>query len=106
MINNLTEANHDEQHQTNNSDKTRRIRVINTEESDTNSPATAFNYSEQPGSSDLDRTISIEIDRAEFVLAHQLAHALRTQDTDRFIFIYDHVIPDDFGQSRVSIFSI
>jgi hypothetical protein len=53
---------------------------------------------------DPDLTLTIDESDRDFVLAHQLAHALRTQDTDKFIFIYDNIIPDDFDQARVNFY--
>jgi hypothetical protein len=47
-------------------------------------------------------TGTLDASDSDFALAHQLAHALRSQDTDRFIFIYDNIIPDHFDQTQVS----
>lgn len=40
----------------------------------------------------------------DFLIAHELAHTLREQDTDQFIYIYDNKIPDSFNSFRVKIF--
>lgn len=40
-------------------------------------------------------------DLVDFKLAHELAHCLRDQDTDKFIFIYDFKIPEIFDSKRV-----
>lgn len=41
-------------------------------------------------------------DELDLALAHELARALRCQDTERFIEIYDFNIPSHFDRNRVS----
>ncbi|CAF0907556.1 unnamed protein product [Brachionus calyciflorus] len=48
-----------------------------------------------------DLNLTIDKTNLDFILAHELAHCLRDQDTEKFIYIYDFKIPDSFDSKRL-----
>ena len=87
----------------NNTTTTSRITRLELESSEINQEKQLLDDSNRREAEEEEASINDnDSDELDLALAHELARALRCQDTERFIEIYDFNIPSHFDRNRVS----